>query len=194
MGNLTDLFNPLFRQSRYIHPNGFEVFESPALNIIKSPYVTGAFCGVFYQAAIGNPVISLLPIAVGWGVAQYLKSCDLDGSQQIKPAIIDKVIDKRPDHTTPTTSPETAQFAKELCEKARNLVILFSSMTAASIVLRIHSGDNPFHALYPMAVGLISDQTMRYMRFKQITNGHWVMHDKVPKQDELLLSSRPAIK
>ena len=190
MGILTKLCPPLFRQSRYILPNGYEIFENPALSFIKSPYMTGALCGTFYQAATGMPFSGIIPIALAFTIPTALKRFDNDGALQLRPSTVPKIIDKRPDQNAPATAPQLMKYADESKNSARKWISLLTALTVFDAVTR----DNPMGAINPISLGLIGDQVMRYMRFRQIVNRHWVMHDKAPQRDEPLHPYKPAIK
>ena len=186
MGTLSDFVRPLFRQSRYIRPGGQEYFEHTALNIAKCPYTTGVMAGLFYQAATGAPLANILPLIIGGGIIQYLKSSDNDGYLQLRPVTKDKVIDKRPDIDSRATPLDYMRVARANMNTARFLGTAFSALCVADVISAFRTGTPIGQHVKPLIWGAAAFETMRFFRYREVVKGNWVIRETPPRQDEPL--------
>ena len=193
MGMLSEFVAPLFRQSQYIRVGGQEYFETTAMNIAKCPYTTGAFAGLFYQAATGGPVTNIIPVIVGGAIVQYLKSNDNDSFNQFSPGGRDKVIDKRPcPSCSEPTPPQYLDQARKNMYTSRLLAGVASAMGLVDLAQGVRTGQSLASHVNPLIWGFACYQVMRAMRFNEVVKGNWVIMKSPPREDEPLYPKHQA--
>lgn len=194
MSELKNILKPLFDQSRYIRPSGSEYFLPTSLNIIKSPFVTGALCATFAQVASGGDLSNSVLTLFGLAFTLYNKGIDNNDFDQLKPHGKIKIIDKKPDLYSPKTDIGIMKIARIKSYKAAFWSALYSlgPVLGAHEALTSKENLSLLQGFQPIFLGLACSELMRSIRFRMIADGKWVVLGEPPRKDEPLY--RPQLK
>jgi hypothetical protein len=177
---LQEIFKQFTTESRYVKPNGSEVFNHPAINFIKRPSTMGALVAVFAQAALGTDGdMAKLVMYNAYSVGSILFADNFLRLITTKAYSTNAIIDRDPQTNNVKTSPRNHGMAKIMMNSNRNMFILNSILFIPALSTGSYADDT-------FITVMMLTNSVNWYRHKQVVDGKYEVLDTPPKHDKKL--------